>query len=261
MMNLLRLVLLAIALPGRLAIRSLNRLQDSTGQPHLGLAHRVVLHGFVWLAGLIVIGAVVAPDPPAPAPAEGMVLGPAGYVSTEQIRAATEDYLAEHPSGVDRMIPTGSPVARVIDGDTFELADGRVVRVLGIDSCEMETPGGGQAKLAAQDVLLNTHVVLTAEPGVDTDRYGRLLRYVTTAGNGDLGEHLVRFDHTGVYQGRNDASEAYLARLYARDLEYAARPPSGRECGATITEDDGTAYVPVPDNDREGRFCGRRWWC
>lgn len=33
-------------------------------------------------------------------------------------------------------------VTKVIDGDSLELSDGRTIRVLGIDSCEMNTPGG-----------------------------------------------------------------------------------------------------------------------
>ena len=60
-------------------------------------------------------------------------------------------------------------------------------------------------------------VALGVEPGVDRDRYGRLLRYVEVPGRGDLGEFLVRFPHTGVYQGRNDASPAYRQRLAALD--------------------------------------------
>jgi hypothetical protein len=51
-------------------------------------------------------------------------------------------------------------------------------------------------------------------------------------GGADWGEWMVRHDHTGIYDpARNDASQAYLERLYANDLIYASRPPSGRECG------------------------------
>jgi endonuclease YncB( thermonuclease family) len=134
-------------------------------------------------------------------------------------------------------------VTKVVDGDSLELADGRTIRVLGIDSCEMNTPGGQQAKSAAETQLGTGPVTLTSEPGVDLDRYGRHLRYVQV-GSVDLGESLVRHDHTGVYQdGDNDASDAYVQRLYANDLTYAANPPSGRECGAP--------YSPAPRTTRQ----------
>ena len=127
----------------------------------------------------------------------------------------------------------------MIDGDTFEL-NGRRVRVLGIDSCELETPGGGRAKLQAEALLLGRAVTLQTEPGVDTDRNGRLLRYVSVAGT-DFGDQMVTYDHTGVYEGDNDASATYVARLQGADT-------SGRTCGAfpvTTT----TEPAPEPDDD------------
>jgi endonuclease YncB( thermonuclease family) len=163
-------------------------------------------------------------------------------------------------------------VARVIDGDTFELSDGRTVRVLGIDSCEMKAPetyGGEQAKRTAEGQLMNRFidVTLTAEPGVDTDRYGRLLRYVQVDGR-DFGTGMVKYDHTGVYQGENDASDEYIAQLYANDTEYSANPPSGRECADPYppSTGGGGGDVDVPDlNGRDGAltggYCGRKWWC
>src|SRR5688500_31439 len=50
--------------------------------------------------------------------------------------------------------PAGEVIAvsRVVDGDTLELFGGRTVRVLGIDSCEMDTPGGEQAKSSAESL-------------------------------------------------------------------------------------------------------------
>lgn len=113
-------------------------------------------------------------------------------------------------------------VARVLDGDTLLLGDGQRVRLLGVDACEASTPQGVAATAATEGFLGGGAVELGVEPGVDRDRYGRLLRYVSVPGRGDLGEFLVAFPHTGVYQGRNDASPAYRARLEARD--------DGRDC-------------------------------
>lgn len=120
---------------------------------------------------------------------------------------------------------TTTTVTRVIDGDTFEVTGAVKVRVLGIDSCESSTPGGARATGAARAAILGQPVGLTAQPGVDVDRHGRQLRYVSYAG-GDFAEMMVRADHTAVYaKGRSDASSAVQARLRSLDAK-------GRSCGA-----------------------------
>lgn len=165
-------------------------------------------------------------------------------------------------------------VTRAVDGDTFELSDGRRVRVLGIDSCELGTYGGDEAKRMAESNLTNPGnqpIVLTSEPGVDVDQGGRLLRYVTMDKKYDFGESMVKYDHTGVYQGKHDASKAYVDRLYAADLEYAADPPAGRACEDPYaeyrTDTDVDVYVDddgdfnMPDGALTGGYCARKWWC
>lgn len=119
-------------------------------------------------------------------------------------------------------------VTRVIDGDTFVVADGRHVRVLGIDSCEHGTTGGDAATAAARALLpAGTQVTLDVQRGVDVDRYQRPLRYVHLDGGPDAGQDygtvMVAGTHTGVYAGHNDASPEYLARLRAADQ-------NGRTC-------------------------------
>ncbi|MFC5064403.1 thermonuclease family protein [Actinomycetospora atypica] len=139
---------------------------------------------------------------------------------------------------------TATTVTRVIDGDTFVVTGGTKVRVLGIDSCEAGTPGGTRATRAAEDAILGQAVRLTAEPGVDRDRYGRQLRYVSYTG-GDLAEMMVRADHTAIYTGgRNDASAAVQARLRGLDAD-------GRTCGTTTTTTDtGTTNTGTPGTTR-----------
>lgn len=147
-------------------------------------------------------------------------------------------------------------VVRVVDGDTFEVAGGRKIRVLGIDSCEANTYGGSQATAAASAALFGEAVTLTAEPGVDRDSYGRELRYVQVDGY-DFGTAMVRGTHTAVYAGENDASAAYVSDLRAADT-------NGRTCAApTTTPADPDVYVNPGDDDdnHEGRFCRGRSWC
>ena len=118
------------------------------------------------------------------------------------------------------------------------ITGGAKVRVLGIDSCEAGTAGGTRATRAAEDAILGQAVRLTAEPGVDLDRYGRELRYVSYSG-GDLAETMVRADHTAIYTGgRNDASAAVQARLRGLDTD-------GRTCGGPPTSTGTTRPAPV----------------
>ena len=161
--------------------------------------------------------------------------------------------------------PAGATVAvtRVIDGDSFEIAGGEEVRVLGIDSCEMDTYGGRQAKQSAELYLEGESVVLEQEPGSDRDRYGRLLRYVSTSYGSDFGETMISSDHTGLYEGDNDASATRLAELRERD--YSGRdcsepdyPPSTSEYDVDVDVDDD---VNLPDGALTGGYCARKWWC
>ena len=148
-------------------------------------------------------------------------------------------------------------VTRVIDGDTFEVTGAVKVRVLGIDSCESGTPGGTRATRAAEAAILGQPVRLTAQRGVDLDRYGRELRYVSYAG-GDFAEMMVRADHTAIYsKGRNDASPAVQARLRSLDA-------NGRSCGApasstaTATRRPAVVGTPKPSPRPQPRPCRAR---
>lgn len=263
----LRALALLIRLPGRLLINALDGAKARNGVGPLNRFQRGAVHGFVWLCALIMFSMMTTPATPT---ATTWADDNDGYPPAATLTAAaappsmsTSDQGPAAPDGERAMVAT------VTDGDTFQLTDGRKVRVLGIDSCEdtgnKKTPGGAQATAAAL-ILDGQEVILTAEPGVDVDHWGQLLRYVWTDETGDFGLYMVGYDHTGIYDpANNDASQAYLDQLYAHDLDYAANPPSGRDCGeypppAPAPNDD-DAYVPLPDNDddrdRGGRFCGR----
>lgn len=162
--------------------------------------------------------------------------------------------------------PTGETVTvtRVVDGDTFEIAGGRRVQVLGIDSCEIGTYGGTRAKESAELSLDGRSVVLEREPGVDRDEEGRLLRYVATTPGSDFGETMVAQTHTGIDED-GDASARRIADL--RALEYSARDcsepddaPSTSQYDVDVElgddDDDG-----LPDGALSGGYCARKWWC
>jgi len=68
-------------------------------------------------------------------------------------------------------------VARVIDGDTLELANGKEVRLLGIDAPEKGHYGYEEAKNKLKELVLGKNIVLEKDVN-NADRMGRLLRYV-----------------------------------------------------------------------------------
>ncbi len=72
-------------------------------------------------------------------------------------------------------------VAQAIDGDTIELADGRLVRYLGIDTPEQGEFYGPEASAKNRELVQSKLVEL--QPGKrDLDEFGRLLRYVYVNG-------------------------------------------------------------------------------
>ncbi len=81
-------------------------------------------------------------------------------------------------------------VARVIDGDTIELANGETVRLVGIDTPEVGECGFEAASTNLSQLVLGEHVELRRSDE-DRDGYGRLLRYVDVAGS-DAGLALIR---------------------------------------------------------------------
>lgn len=83
-------------------------------------------------------------------------------------------------------VPLEGEVVRVIDGDTFEMilnGSKTTVRYIGIDTPETVDPHrpagcfGHQASVKNQEMLLHHQVTLKKDIS-DTDKFGRLLRYV-----------------------------------------------------------------------------------
>jgi endonuclease YncB( thermonuclease family) len=223
--------------------------------------------GCLWLVGLFVVVASC-----------NAVTGNDSDSRTLASGQATDKYSSGNRTTTAPALPPGAEVItvrRALDGDTIELADGQVIDVLGIDSCDPGTYGGDEATQRAQDQLTNPYnqpITMTQEPGVDKGPNGRLLRYIqTTSGKYDFGESQVEYDHTGVLQENNGASRAYMDQLYAHDLEYAEKPPAGRFCtnpyppssggggGVYVDGDDGDHNMP--DGALTGGYCARKWWC
>ncbi len=95
-------------------------------------------------------------------------------------------------------------VVRVIDGDTVELGNGREVRLVGIDSPERGECGYQAAADNLVRLVQGKSVRLTISDE-DTDRYGRLLRYIDVGGV-DAGLAQIK---AGLAISRYDSRDGY----------------------------------------------------
>ena len=115
-------------------------------------------------------------------------------------------------------------VVRVIDGDTIEIASGAHVRYIGIDTPEtypQVEPFGLEAK--AKNIELMEGKLVTLERDVsDTDKYGRLLRYVYVDGLFVNGE-LVRLGYAEAVSYPPDTRYQWQLELLEAEAKTAKR--------------------------------------
>ena len=112
-------------------------------------------------------------------------------------------------------------VARIVDGDTLELGNGEIVRLVGIDTPEVGQCGYQEASDALSRLVLGRQVRLTVSDE-DRDRYGRLLRYVDV-GPVDAGLRLIR---SGLAIARYDSRDGY--GYHPREPVYIAADKAAR---------------------------------
>ena len=97
--------------------------------------------------------------------------------------------------------PTGTgekaQVAFVLDGDTVELADGRRVRYIGVNTPETGQPYAAEAQAFNETLVAGQNVWLETD-AQESDVYGRLLAYVWT-GDTFLNLELVRQGYANAY--------------------------------------------------------------
>ena len=106
-------------------------------------------------------------------------------------------------------------VTDVVDGDTLKLGNGKTVRVVGIDTPEVGECGYEQAADKLASLVLGERVLLT-KSDENTDRYGRLLRYVNIGGMDaglreiKAGLAVARYDSRDGY-GEHPREDSYIA--------------------------------------------------
>lgn len=152
------------------------------------------------------------------------------------------DAIADFSGAVSAVIPEREgeigQVTYVVDGDTIDvrLADGEVYRVryIGMNTPERGEPCHSEAAAANRGLVAGREVRLARDVS-DTDRYGRLLRYVYAEGvlvNRALVE--AGYAEAVVYQPDDAFYEDF------RRLEQAAAQAQ-RGCHPTGIFDDGSA--------------------
>lgn len=106
----------------------------------------------------------------------------------------------------------------VVDGDTVETSAG-TVRIIGIDAPELGECGYDEATTFVSSLLPPGDAITLELPSGqnDTDRYGRLLRYIDTAQGVDVGSSLLT---AGLAVARYDSTDGYPA--HPREADYHA---------------------------------------
>jgi len=140
--------------------------------------------------------------------------------------AAPAAAFAESPPAACRGEPIATAtVARVLDGATFTLDDGRDVRLGGIDAppfgdagaAAADSAAGAQAKGRLESLLTGGPVILR-RLGAQNDRYGRVVAQVFT--NADGGERWIQAEMVGAGFARVSArvgDRACAAELLRRE--------------------------------------------
>lgn len=118
-------------------------------------------------------------------------------------------------------------VARVIDGDTVELDGGQRVRYIGVDTPEMTDSRPSirtwaeRAKEKNRELVDGKKIVMERDVS-ETDRYGRLLRYVYVDGV-MINSELVRLGFAYATSFPPDVKQQDLLTQFEREARAAGR--------------------------------------
>ncbi len=108
-------------------------------------------------------------------------------------------------------VPEEEYVSEIIDGDTFKMSTGEIVRLICVDAPETEQPGYKETKEFLEHLVLFKSVRLEKDI-TNKDEYDRLLRYV-----------YVNISDTEIFVNKE------IVRLdYGKLFPY---PPDTKRCG------------------------------
>jgi len=133
-------------------------------------------------------------------------------------------------------------VTRVIDGDTIEINDLTIIRLIGIDAPEKGACYYQEAKDALTDLVLEKKVKLEKDIS-GTDKFGRLLRYVILPSNNELtndiivNKYLVRHGYAKIMAEPPDHKYRSLVKL-AQEMAISDKEGIWTECLDQMTEEE-----------------------
>ncbi len=153
---------------------------------------------FILFFGSAYVSAIVSPTPP--------------KQETKVESAQTESTPSPTPTQKPENLVK---ITRVIDGDTVELEGGKRLRLIGIDSPEKGDCYSQEATNKASELLESQEVTLEKDVS-ETDRYGRLLRYIWK-GETLINEQLVKEGYASSYSYPPDVK--YQDRIVAAQKE------------------------------------------
>jgi hypothetical protein len=137
-------------------------------------------------------------------------------------------------------------VTDVVDGDTLDVSSGMRVRIIGIDTPERGDCGFDAATASLRSLVAGKTVTLVAGARDDTDRYGRLLRYVDTSDGIDVGLAQIQAD---VAVSRYDSRDGY--GHHTREAAYVAAD-DGRVAGCATAPGQPATPTPVAPSAGQG---------
>lgn len=216
------------------------------------------------IAALVLVSAVgCGSEPSKPVvPIDATFSSPTEELETTPNRASDSvtDETSEQSDEISQRGASRSRVARVVDGDTLEMTDGRTIRILGIDTPETVAPGqpvecyGPEASAFAKRKLLSRDVTLVGVRS-QPDRYGRTLANVQTP-EGDYAYAAVKDGYARVYNAdttaelrrAESAAKAAKRGLWAGCAKTSTRPkPTTTRAKPTATQAKPPVDAVSPD--------------
>lgn len=163
----------------------------------------------------------------------------------------------------DPLIPEGeiAKVVNIVDGDTIKLENGKVVRYIGIDTPETVHPSKpvqcfGKEASAKNKQLIEGKEVRLVKDVSETDKYGRLLRYVYI-GDTFVNDYLVR---NGYAHSSTFPPDVKYQDQFKKAEEEARTNKLGlwadNACKTDATTAPATSTTPTPINTPGGSNSG-----
>ncbi|MGL3151660.1 thermonuclease family protein [Microbacterium sp. A82] len=182
-----------------------------------------------------------------------LIVGLAGCVPEPAVAEGAPQSPAIEPADSPQLPPAAATTfVSVIDGDTIETSEG-TVRIIGIDTPERGQCGYDEAAMQiGYQLSSGDSLTLALPPGQnDTDRHGRLLRYVTTNAGIDLG--MMQLE-SGYALARYDSWDGYPA--HPNEEAYRSAQLASMDAAGTVITTSCQSGAPQP----VAPTAGDRWW-